>query len=206
MPVGQPQPSCFWSTFWSVSALFAARLPASELFDCSTLPLSPGLWIRTEMLLLLGLYCSEVAFESAFWPVRAIWPAACSPAPDPAWVTACWVEALFTAPETAAELLLCETEPLSPGLKIRTSMLLLLGFVCVDDADELADWPVPAICSTPWTDCAWATPDPMTRSTASAPKSAIRCLFTSNFLRLISSDTTGRYSARCLAFEVARRR
>ena len=69
-------------------------------------------------------------------------------------MTACWVEALLTAPETAAELLLCETEPLSPGLKIRTEMLLLLGLVCVEDALELADWPVAASCSTPWTDCA----------------------------------------------------
>ena len=31
----------------------------------------------------------------------------------------------------------CETEPLLPGLKIRTEMLLLLGFVCVEDALEL---------------------------------------------------------------------
>ena len=64
------------------------------------------------------------------------------------------VAALLIAAAPAADVLLCETEPAEPGLKIRTEMLLLLGLVWVEFAVELADCPVRAVWSTPWTDCA----------------------------------------------------
>src|ERR1044072_1088651 len=91
------------------------------------------------------------------------------------------VAALLIAAAPAADVLLCETEPPEPGLKIRTEMLLLLGLVSVGFAVDLADCPVSAVWSTPWTVCAWATPDPRASSTASAPMSAIRCRFTTGF-------------------------
>ena len=176
---GSPPPCCC-STPWPVSARLPAAEPATELFDCSTSPSLPGLWIRTEMLLLLGFSCLDSAFDLAFWMVSATWPTACSPPPPPpcAWLTPCAVDAALPAAEPATELFDCETLPALPGLKIRTEMLLLLGFVCVEDALDSADWPVPAACSTPWTDCAWAAPDPIASRTAIAPKSAINCRFT----------------------------
>src|SRR3954453_20176656 len=106
------------------------------------------------MLLLLGWSCWDVAVESAFWAVPALWPTPCSPAPDCAWLTPCAVLAALRAAEPAAGELVGGAAPEVPGLKIRTEMLLLLGLVWVEVALELADWPVPADCWTPWTDCA----------------------------------------------------
>ncbi len=51
---------CAWSAVWVVCALLSAPATAADEFDCVTEPPLPGLWIRTEMLLLLGLTCVEV--------------------------------------------------------------------------------------------------------------------------------------------------
>jgi hypothetical protein len=45
----------------------------------------------------------------------------------------------FPAADFADELLVCVTEPSSPGLWIRTGALTLLARTCFDDADESAD-------------------------------------------------------------------
>ena len=54
-----------------VEAWLPANDNASELFDCSTEPFLPGLWIRTPMFSLLGEYCLEVASDFASCSVTA---------------------------------------------------------------------------------------------------------------------------------------
>ncbi len=58
-----PAPDWLWPTVWEVSLSFPAYDSAEELFDCSTAPSFPGLRTRTEMLLLVGWYCVEVALD-----------------------------------------------------------------------------------------------------------------------------------------------
>jgi hypothetical protein len=64
-----PPPDCDWLTPCAVLAALRAAEPAADVFPCETEPPLPGLKIRTEMLLLLGLVCVEVAFDVADWPV-----------------------------------------------------------------------------------------------------------------------------------------
>ena len=58
---------------------------------------------------------------------------------------------MLPAADSADELLLCVTEPLFPSLKIRTGMLTLLGWSCVDVASEVADCLLSASCFATWT-------------------------------------------------------
>jgi hypothetical protein len=104
-------------------------------------PSSPGLSIRTTVLLFDGLFCVEVAVEPADWVLPADWLAACPPPPAPAWsCVADWAVWLaFAAAEAADEALVWLTAPESPGLKIRTSTLRFVGLFCVEVAVELAD-------------------------------------------------------------------
>ena len=114
---------------------------AAEVLLCSTEPSSPLLLTRTEVLLLLGFSCFASAEASALWSFSAAWPAICEPSeplPPCFWSTS-W-SALFSFAEaaSAAEVLLCFTSPLSPGLSTRTEMFWFEGFSWVDSACEEA--------------------------------------------------------------------
>ena len=121
------------------------------------------------MLTLLGWSCSDVADECADWSLEADCSASwtlgppwsphpppqalrtgAEPEPEPC--SAFWfVSFLLPAADLADESLTCLTEPLSPSLKIRTGMLTLLGWSCLELAEESADCLLPASCFAVWT-------------------------------------------------------
>ena len=53
-PAHPHEPPCVWSADWPVAFAFAAVAFELTVFDCVTLPLSPGLRTRTEMFLFDG--------------------------------------------------------------------------------------------------------------------------------------------------------
>jgi hypothetical protein len=88
-PPPLPPPPCSWSASCSVALAFPAAEAAPEWLLWSTAPPSPPLLIRTAMLLLDGLFCVEVADESASCSLSASWPAAWTPPPPlppPPWL------------------------------------------------------------------------------------------------------------------------
>jgi hypothetical protein len=91
-------------------------------------------------LALLAPTCFDDADESADWSLVAFWPTACTVCePPPAsCAEVCFVVFALPAADFAVELLVCVTSPSSPGLKIRTGTLTLLGRFCSDVASELA--------------------------------------------------------------------
>src|SRR5262245_64943302 len=136
---------------------------ASDVLDWSTLPSVPSLLIRTGRFVLLAPFWVESADELASWPVIAFWPTAWTRSPPQLqpppcfWLTPCVVSARLPAADSAAEVFDCVTSPLEPGESIRTEMLPLLGWSCVDVASELASWPVAASWPAAWT----PSPEPL---------------------------------------------
>src|SRR5262245_47803817 len=87
-----PDPDWVWFVVCPVELWFPATEFADELLFCVTDPLLPGLNTRTEMFVLLGLICSDVALEVAVCPFTASCPDVCwaygvlataGPAPSP---------------------------------------------------------------------------------------------------------------------------
>jgi hypothetical protein len=116
--------------------------------------------MRTEMFVLDGLVCVDVADESADWSLVADWLATCTPEGPAAWL-ACWdVSLVLPAAEFAADVLLWFTAPPSPGLPMRTEMFVFDGCTWVELADELADCWLPADWPTPCTGNPSAAADP----------------------------------------------
>ncbi len=113
--------------------MFAAVASDSTVFDCSTLPLSPGLKTRTGMFVLLAPDCEATDSAAAAWLESASWPVACVPLPSHPHEPLCvwfadWpVTFAFAAVEVELTVFDCVTSPLSPGLKTRTEMFLLDG-------------------------------------------------------------------------------
>jgi hypothetical protein len=121
-PHAQSEPRWAWPAACFVPFRFAASAAEETLFDCETLPASPGLWTRTAMFSFDASFCSAADRAAAVWSDFASCPIACVPEPDWAWF-APWC-ARFRFPAAAAEETLfdCSTSPSSPGLWTRTEM------------------------------------------------------------------------------------
>src|SRR4051794_16098569 len=75
-------PPSAWSACWVVLLVFAAVEVADEVLACVTGPLrAPSLRIASEIALLVGLRCVDVADEFALCSLPASWPIACTPPP-----------------------------------------------------------------------------------------------------------------------------
>jgi hypothetical protein len=113
---------------------------ADELtsFDCVTLPLSPGLRTRTGTFVFFAPYWLALESDPAAWALPAHWFAVWIP-PELSWFWLALWSASFEFDAVASEdaELVCVTDPLSPGLSTRTSMFVLLGWICV--APDAAD-------------------------------------------------------------------
>ena len=111
---------------------FAAFASDSTLFDCVTLPLSPGLRTLTGMFVLLAPDCFAYDSAIAAWLDSASWPTACVPPGQPHEPLCVWfadwpVTFAFAAVALELTVLDCETLPLSPGLRTRTETFLFDG-------------------------------------------------------------------------------
>jgi hypothetical protein len=145
---------------WSVLFLLPAADVAEESLDCVTEPSSPGLRMRTEMLVFVGWSCVEVAVDWAVCPLSADWFPVATPGAPPPWA-ACWFVALeLPAADVADEPLVCVTTPPFPSLPIRTEMFVFDGELWVEEADEFADCWLPAVWPSACTDGSSAAADP----------------------------------------------
>jgi hypothetical protein len=114
--------------------------------------------ITTEML--PGAVCVDVEVAFAVCEVGADWVMICVCPPEPpdaiwAWFDPWLTAFVFAAPAFAAELFVCETGPLLPGLLFRTTMFTFVGATWVDVAFAPAFWLVGAL----WEVCCdWPVP------------------------------------------------
>ncbi len=86
-------------------------------------------------------FCSAAEAAAAFCLLSASWPTACVPEPPAAACSADWPVALmFAAVASESTLFVCETSPLSPGLRTLTGMFLLLAPDCFAYDSAVAAW------------------------------------------------------------------
>jgi hypothetical protein len=146
----------------------AASAPASAALVWVTEPLSPGLPMRTETLLLEGLTCTASASASADCSLWADCPTTCVPPPSlqqcdpPPWsCSADWVVVFpFSATASAPAALVCLTGPSLPGLSIRTLTLSFDGLTWTALAVAPASCSLPAfwlVACEPDPDWSWLT-------------------------------------------------
>src|SRR5215210_6471752 len=72
-----PVPPAPCSAVWPVALALPAADSASDSLLCSTSPPSPGLKMRTEMFVLVGLVCVDSASDDASWLESFFCPIAC---------------------------------------------------------------------------------------------------------------------------------
>jgi hypothetical protein len=144
----QPQddPDCVWVAPCVVVAVLPDVAEEAALFVWLTLPLLPGLEMRTETLLLLGAICSAPDSAAEPWSVSACCADDCTPEPPCAWLALCVVVPVLPEVADEAALFVCETVPSSPGLRMRTDTFWFDGSTCVADDAAAACWAVDASC------------------------------------------------------------